>query len=100
MSVGDPHCSSCDALCCRLTVVLCDQDRIAPHLTAREGNLLVMAQNEEGWCAAVDMGRMRCSIYHARPEICRRFAMAGPYCRAISAEAAAPSASSIPLMLC
>ena len=43
--------------------------------------LHVMARDEEGWCVAIDASRMCCSIYGTRPDICRRFAMAGPYCR-------------------
>ena len=32
---------------------------------------------------AVDSKRMCCSIYEQRPAICRKFTMAGPYCRDI-----------------
>jgi uncharacterized protein len=77
--------------------VLDDEDRIAPHLTTRQGNLLVMARGEDGWCVALDAARMCCSIYESRPGICRRFVMAGPYCRSIQPEVAEPRA--IPLVL-
>ena len=77
------QCDACDAICCRLTVVLDADDRVPAHLTTqtREG-LRVMARDEEGWCAAVgpDMG---CTIYASRPQVCRRFVMGGPYCRDI-----------------
>lgn len=94
-----PTCSACDALCCRLTVVLDERDRVAPHLTSHDGNLLVMARNEDGWCVAVDMAHMRCSIYDSRPGICRKFAMAGPYCRSIQPAANAAGSNIIPLTL-
>ena len=39
----------------------------------------IMARDEEGWCVALAGARMCCSIYEGRPEVCRRFAMDGPY---------------------
>lgn len=75
-------CSACDAVCCRLTVVLMPDDAVPAHLTTRtEHGLEVMARDEDGWCVAVDPLRMCCSIYAQRPEICRKFAMGSPYCR-------------------
>lgn len=77
-------CMRCDAVCCRLTVVLQPEDDIARHLTTRTGEgLLVMARDAEGWCVAVDAARMLCSIYDARPGVCRRFRMGGPHCEAV-----------------
>lgn len=79
-----PLCSRCDAVCCRLTVVLQEGDRIASHLTTHtEAGLHVMARDEDGWCVALDSVHMRCSIYEHRPAVCRRFEMGGPYCLAI-----------------
>src|SRR5690606_14481133 len=75
-------CSSCDAVCCRLTVVLMPEDRVPRHLTTRTAHgLEVMARDEEGWCIAVDQNRMCCSIYEQRPAVCRKFAMGSEYCR-------------------
>lgn len=85
---GDPrypaHCSACDAVCCRLTVVLDANDDIPAHLTTTlpEGPR-VMAKGEGGWCVALDAERMNCGIYEIRPAGCRRFVMNGPYCRAV-----------------
>ncbi|AXK72132.1 YkgJ family cysteine cluster protein [Lysobacter sp. TY2-98] len=76
-------CDHCDAVCCRLTVVVQPEDGIAEHLTTRLGGLRVMARDADGWCVAVDSARMCCSIYEARPEVCRRFEMGGPYCEAV-----------------
>ena len=75
-------CSACDAVCCRLTVVLMPEDRIPAHLTeTSDHGLVVMARGEDGWCVAVDPLRMCCTIYEDRPSICRKFAMGSPYCR-------------------
>ncbi|MFC6841719.1 YkgJ family cysteine cluster protein [Xanthomonas theicola] len=77
-------CDRCDAICCRLTVLLMPEDEVPDHLTERTAEgLHVMARDEDGWCVAVDSKRMCCSIYAQRPAICRKFTMAGPYCRDI-----------------
>ena len=78
----DVSCSSCDAVCCRLTVVVMPEDRVPRHLVERnEHGVEVMAHDEDGWCVAVDPLRMCCSIYEQRPSICRKFAMGSEYCR-------------------
>ena len=74
-------CSRCDAVCCRLIVVVMPEDRVPRHLVERNAHgVEVMAQNEDGWCVAVDPLRLCCSIYEQRPAICRKFAMGSPYC--------------------
>ena len=78
----DVSCSSCDAVCCRLTVVVMPEDRVPRHLVERNAHgVEVMAHDEDGWCVAVDPLRMCCSIYEQRPAICRKFAMGSEYCR-------------------
>lgn len=95
-----PRCDRCDSVCCRLTVVLQPEDRIPAHLTTHtDAGLHVMARDAEGWCVAVDAARHCCSIYATRPQVCRRFAMAGPYCREIRADYAERNARGIPLTL-
>ncbi|HZF96800.1 MAG TPA: YkgJ family cysteine cluster protein [Pseudoxanthomonas sp.] len=75
-------CGRCDAVCCRLTVVLMPEDAVPGHLTERSAHgVPIMARDEEGWCVAIDARRMRCSIYDSRPRICRSFARGGAYCR-------------------
>lgn len=75
-------CGNCDAVCCRLTVVLMPEDDVPRHLVERnENGVEVMAHGEDGWCAAIDPLRMCCSIYGQRPAICRKFAMGSAYCR-------------------
>ena len=81
-AVDAPRCDHCDAVCCRLTVVLMPEDRIPARFTTRNSHgVEVMARDEEGWCVAVDSARMCCSIYEQRPAICRKFAMGSGYCR-------------------
>ena len=102
MSEATTHasCDRCDAICCRLTVVLDADDRIPEHLTeVTEHGLHVMARDEEGWCVAVDGAHMHCSIYDTRPATCRRFTMDGPYCRATRDDHAQRLARGIPLAM-
>jgi Fe-S-cluster containining protein len=99
--VKDPtDCTTCDAVCCRLTVVLEPGDDIPHHLSTRlpEG-YRVMARNEDGWCVAMDREHMNCSIYGTRPAVCRRFFMGGPYCRAIRSDYETQRSRSIPITL-
>jgi len=94
------HCSNCDAVCCRLTVVLSEEDRIPGHLTAyTDAGLHVMARDEDGWCVAVDSAHMRCSIYETRPAVCRKFVMGGPYCEAVREDYTEHRTRGIPLVL-
>lgn len=75
-------CAHCDAVCCRLTVVLDDADQVAEHLVIRGGNgVTTMAHGTDGWCIALDRDNKCCSIYSTRPAVCRKFAMGGGYCR-------------------
>lgn len=64
--------------------------------TATETGLRVMARADDGWCVALDRGRMACSIYATRPDSCRRFVMAGPYCRAVREDFARSHARAVP----
>jgi Fe-S-cluster containining protein len=76
------------------------EDSVAEHLTTRTAaGLHVMARDEEGWCVALDNARMCCSIYDSRPAICRRFAMAGPYCVDVRTDYTDRRARGIPLVL-
>jgi Fe-S-cluster containining protein len=81
------RCDACDAVCCRLTVMLQADDRVPAELsTISDTGLHVMKRAADGWCVALDRNEMRCSIYSVRPDTCRRFHMGGGYCRAIRAE--------------
>ena len=75
------HCTRCEAVCCRLTVTLLPSDRVPSHYIAvDEQGTEVMAQNEDGWCVAVDTNRLCCTIYENRPALCREFEMGGAFC--------------------
>lgn len=75
-------CANCEAVCCRLTVVLEPDDRIPAHLVALgPRGMRTMAHGADGWCAALDRVNKRCGIYAQRPSVCRKFAMGGGYCR-------------------
>jgi len=96
----DVSCSACDAVCCRLTVLVMPEDDVPRHLVERNANgLEVMARDEEGWCVAVDHHHMRCGIYAQRPGICRKFAMGGAYCRDERAAYQEQLARGIPLTI-
>ncbi len=88
---GAAHCSTCEAVCCRLTVVLQPEEPIPGHLTtySPEG-LRVMKRGSDGWCVALSGTRMNCSIYETRPSVCRRFVMNGAYCKAVRADYRSP----------
>ena len=98
-ATGPADCARCDAVCCRLTVVLQPEDNIPSHLTSDLNGLRVMAKDEDGWCVAMDGARMNCGIYESRPDVCRRFVMGGPYCNAIRAEYSEERARQIELFL-
>lgn len=96
----DADCGQCDAVCCRLTVVLQPQDRVPERFTTyTDAGLHVMARDEHGWCVAINEARMSCSIYDARPQVCRRFVMAGPYCLGVREDYAERTSRGIPLTL-
>src|SRR5689334_17603072 len=67
-TIGRARCSSCEAVCCRLTVVLHAQDAVPDELTTRtpEG-LHVMKHGPDGWCVAMNRASMNCGIYESRP---------------------------------
>ncbi len=76
------HCDTCEAVCCRLTVVLMPEDHIPDWLTDRDDHgMETMAKGDDGWCVALDRSTHRCTIYDERPSICRKYAMGSPSCR-------------------
>ncbi len=76
------HCRRCEAVCCRLPVLLLPGDRPPPrYVDVDDHGLAMMARGDDGWCLALDRASMSCGIYPDRPQICRDFAMAGPDCR-------------------
>lgn len=76
------------------------QDKVPVRFTTISGQgLTVMARDEDGWCVAIDQARMCCGIYDQRPAVCRRFAMAGPYCREVRADYHDRTSRGIPLVM-
>ncbi|WP_084227780.1 YkgJ family cysteine cluster protein [Lysobacter sp. A03] len=76
-------CQRCDAVCCRQTVLVMPEALSVPRhmITRTPQGLSVMAQDEDGWCVAVDPTRMNCTIYPQRPGVCRAFQMGSRDCR-------------------
>jgi Fe-S-cluster containining protein len=80
-------CEKCEAVCCRLLVlVMADDPTPRGYVAIDEYGLEVMARSEEGWCIALDHQRMCCSIYEVRPQACRSFVMGAGDCRGERAE--------------
>ncbi len=77
------HCSRCPAICCQLKVILiAGDDPPEQFIDEDEDGQQIMGKADDGWCAALDRERMRCSIYDQRPFVCREFAMGGDDCLA------------------
>jgi uncharacterized protein len=92
-------CENCDAVCCRLTVMVMPEDKVPRHLVdIDDKGIQVMARGEDGWCIALDHQHMRCGIYDLRPGACRRFTMGAGYCRD-EREAYRSHYASIPLVV-
>lgn len=87
MTEDDPidaavQCSGCEAVCCRLPVLLMPEDAIPSRYVAHDRHgLEVVAKGADGWCAALDRNTLLCTIYEIRPVICRGFDMGGHDCR-------------------
>lgn len=78
---ADVRCARCEAVCCRLPVLLMPGDAVPIWATdVDEYGLQHMAQRDDGWCTALDRDTMRCTIYARRPQVCRDFAMGGAGC--------------------
>lgn len=77
----DVSCTSCEACCCRLEVLLMAGDDVPERLTTRDRwGGWVMRRLADGWCAALDRNTLLCTIYARRPGICRDFAMGESEC--------------------
>jgi uncharacterized protein len=75
------RCDACEAVCCRLDVILLPGDSVPAWLTDRdEHGMELMAKANDGWCVALDRTSMRCTIYARRPFVCAEFAMGGSSC--------------------
>ncbi|MEH6824856.1 MAG: YkgJ family cysteine cluster protein [Motiliproteus sp.] len=81
LSEPEVTCSSCEACCCRLPVMLITDTGVPERYieTSFSGGD-TMARLDDGWCAALDRNSMRCRIYQNRPLICREFEMGDYEC--------------------
>ncbi|MEP7096769.1 MAG: YkgJ family cysteine cluster protein [Dokdonella sp.] len=76
------RCADCEAVCCRLPVLLLPGDSVPIWaIDHDEHGLEIVAKADDGWCVALDRHTMRCTIYARRPQICAEFAMGGDGCR-------------------
>lgn len=74
-------CADCEAVCCRLEVILMGDDNPPAGLVVEDrwgGS--VMRRLEDGWCAGLDRSTMKCTIYGRRPFLCREYEMGGLDC--------------------
>ncbi|WP_166267754.1 YkgJ family cysteine cluster protein [Marinobacter caseinilyticus] len=83
-NVPDPEitCSSCEACCCRLEVLLITDTGVPEKfIETDEWGGQTMARLNDGWCAALDRSTMMCRIYEVRPWVCREFEMGSYECQ-------------------
>ncbi len=74
-------CTTCEACCCKLEVLLMGADDIPGTLTIQDQwGGWVMLRLQDGWCAALDRHTLRCTIYEHRPFLCREYEMGGSEC--------------------
>ncbi|WP_114326267.1 YkgJ family cysteine cluster protein [Candidatus Colwellia aromaticivorans] len=75
-------CSTCQACCCRLEVLLVTDTGVPyQHIAIDEWGGETMLRLDDGWCSALDRETFMCSIYENRPWNCREFEMASYECR-------------------
>jgi uncharacterized protein len=74
-------CSSCEACCCRLEVMLITDTGVPDrYIQTDKWGGMSMARLDDGWCSALDRNSMRCTIYQKRPLVCREYEMGGAEC--------------------
>lgn len=74
-------CVTYQACCCRLEVmILSDTGVPASYIKTVQWGGEVMQRLDDDWCAALDRDTQRCTIYAARPWVCREFEMGSPEC--------------------
>lgn len=81
VSGDDVTCTTCQAKCCRLEVMLITDTGVPEtYVEFDPWGGMRMARLDDGWCAALDRATMLCRIYEKRPLICREFEMGGYDC--------------------
>ncbi len=77
----EASCATCRASCCRLEVMLITDTGVPEEYVAFDDwGGMTMARLSDGWCAALDVSTMLCTIYEKRPLICREYEMGGHEC--------------------
>jgi Fe-S-cluster containining protein len=75
-------CSSCQACCCRLEVMIITDTGVPErHIAVDEFGSETMLRLEDGYCSALNRENFMCTIYENRPWICREFEMGSYECR-------------------
>lgn len=74
-------CSSCQACCCRLEVMIISDTGVPQkHIAQDEWGGETMLRLKDGYCSALDRQTSMCTIYNNRPLICRDFEMGSFEC--------------------
>jgi len=93
VSLPEPKvtCSTCQACCCRLEVLLITDTGVpAAFIAADEWGGETMRRLDDGWCAALDRNTMLCTIYDKRPLVCREFETGSADCMAERIKGSSP----------
>lgn len=78
----DVICSSCQACCCRLEVLIISDTGVPQrHIAIDEWGGETMRRLNDGWCSALNRETLMCTIYENRPWNCREFEMGSYDCR-------------------
>ena len=81
ISLPEVTCSSCQACCCSLEVMLLTDTGVPDrHVYVDEYGKETMLRFDDGWCSALDRDSLMCSIYENRPWVCRIFEMGSTEC--------------------
>ncbi|MCP5142797.1 MAG: YkgJ family cysteine cluster protein [Chromatiales bacterium] len=87
LSSPEISCSSCQACCCRLEVLILTDTGVPPeHIAIDRWGGETMLRLEDGLCSALDRDTWLCSIYENRPWVCREFEMGSYECEVERAE--------------
>jgi uncharacterized protein len=81
ISTPSVSCSTCQANCCKLEVMLITETGVPErHIAVDEWGAETMLRLEDGWCSALDRQTFLCTIYENRPWICREFELGSYEC--------------------
>ena len=76
-----PTCDRCPAACCKWEAYVLANDDVPEEMLELKDLRVVMKRDPKtGYCVALDLDTMRCSIYEHRPKVCQQFRMGGEGC--------------------